>query len=78
MNLDTLRIIRQAADMLGSYQALANLLRVTPEEMKKWFSGEKAPADGTLFVVLAILHGATKLDVGVDVVKKKGPFGPLF
>ena len=68
MNLDTnivpmaelprIRIIRHAAEMLGSEKALANLLRVSSEEMKRWLSGEEAPTDGTLFVVLAILHGA--------------------
>jgi DNA-binding transcriptional regulator YiaG len=78
MNLDTnvaglprIRIIRHAADMLGSEKALANLLRVTPEEMRKWLSGEKAPADGTLFVVLAILHGAQQS-------KKRARSGPFF
>jgi DNA-binding transcriptional regulator YiaG len=53
-----IRTIRHAVNTLGSETVLAELLHIKPEQVALWLSGEQVPADGTYFVVLALLQRA--------------------
>ena len=62
-----LRIIRSVVDELGE-DVLAELLRVRPEDIRHWLSGEQVPADGILFVALAILQQAHRESANKKIV----------
>jgi hypothetical protein len=49
------RILRRAAETLGSEQALANAVEAPIETVAKWLSGDMTPSNGAFLIALDIV-----------------------